>query len=62
MKKDFGKREIGKKTFKREGEKKMKENGREKALTSGWGIANCPWMVYACPPAKKTGGIAGLGR
>src|SRR6218665_1567221 len=32
------------------------------ALTSGWGIANCPWMVYACPPAKNTGGIAGFGR
>ena len=31
-------------------------------LTSGWGIANCPCMVYAWPPAKKTGGIAGFGR
>ncbi|KAH9517702.1 hypothetical protein DERF_008343 [Dermatophagoides farinae] len=31
-------------------------------LTSGCGIANCPCIVYACPPAKNTGGIAGLGR
>lgn len=31
-------------------------------LTSGCGIAYCPCTVYAWPPAKMTGGMAGFGR